>query len=114
MESLQVVVELGRSFEIKCRHYPLLLLANHSNIHNNDESNELILPRSEQINSDYFKKGDNMRAVVLKVEMRNNNPVVILSRTAPEFLERLFEQEVPEVFEVQPQATSAAFGQMIG
>jgi len=64
-----------------------------------DESNELILPRSEQINSDYFKKGDNMRAVVLKVEMRNNNPVVILSRTAPEFLERLFEQEVPEVFD---------------
>lgn len=64
-----------------------------------DESNELILPRSEQINSDYFKKGDTMRAVVLKVEMRNNNPVVILSRTAPEFLERLFEQEVPEVFD---------------
>ena len=64
-----------------------------------DEGNELILPRSEQINSDYFKKGDTMRAVVLKVEMRNNNPVVILSRTAPEFLERLFEQEVPEVFD---------------
>jgi transcription termination/antitermination protein NusA len=64
-----------------------------------DESNELILPKSEQIPSDYFKKGDSVRAVVSKVEMRNNTPVVILSRTAPEFLERLFEQEVPEVFD---------------
>lgn len=64
-----------------------------------DENNELILPKSEQIPSDYFKKGDSVRAVVSKVEMRNNTPVVILSRTAPEFLERLFEQEVPEVFD---------------
>jgi N utilization substance protein A len=64
-----------------------------------DEGNELILPKSEQIPSDYFKKGDTVRAVVAKVEMRNNNPVVILSRTAPEFLERLFEMEVPEVFD---------------
>lgn len=64
-----------------------------------DESNELILPKSEQIPTDYFKKGDTIRAVVAKVEMRNNNPVVILSRTAPEFLERLFELEVPEVFD---------------
>lgn len=64
-----------------------------------DESNELILPKSEQIPTDYFKKGDAVRAVVAKVEMRNNNPVVILSRTAPEFLERLFEMEVPEVFD---------------
>lgn len=64
-----------------------------------DEGNELILPKSEQINSDYFKKGDTVRAVVAKVELRNNNPVVILSRTAPEFLERLFELEVPEVFD---------------
>lgn len=64
-----------------------------------DEGNELILPKSEQIPSDYFKKGDSVRAVVAKVEMRNNNPVVILSRTAPEFLERLFEMEVPEVFD---------------
>jgi N utilization substance protein A len=64
-----------------------------------DEGNELILPKSEQIPSDYFKKGDSVRAVVSKVEMRNNTPVVILSRTAPEFLERLFEQEVPEVFD---------------
>lgn len=64
-----------------------------------DEGNELILPKSEQIPSDYFKKGDSVRAVVSKVEMRNNSPVVILSRTAPEFLERLFEMEVPEVFD---------------
>ncbi len=64
-----------------------------------DDENELILPRSEQIPSDHFKKGDPLRAVVAKVEMRNNNPVVILSRTAPEFLERLFELEVPEVYD---------------
>ncbi len=64
-----------------------------------DEGNELILPKSEQIPSDYFKKGDNIRAVVAKVDLRNNNPVIILSRTAPEFLERLFELEVPEVFD---------------
>lgn len=64
-----------------------------------DEGNELILPKSEQIKTDYFKKGDSVRAVVAKVEMRNNNPVIILSRTAPEFLERLFEMEVPEVFD---------------
>lgn len=64
-----------------------------------DEGNELILPKTEQIPSDYFKKGDSIRAVVSKVEMRNNNPVVIVSRTAPEFLERLFEMEVPEVFD---------------
>ena len=62
-----------------------------------DEDNELILPKSEQIPTDYFKKGDNVRAVVSKVEMRNNNPVIILSRTSPVFLERLFEMEVPEV-----------------
>ncbi|NEN21904.1 transcription termination/antitermination protein NusA [Cryomorpha ignava] len=64
-----------------------------------DEGNELILPKSEQIPSDYFKKGDAVRAVVSKVEMRNNNPIVILSRTATEFLERMFEMEVPEVFD---------------
>jgi N utilization substance protein A len=64
-----------------------------------DEGNELILPKSEQIPSDYFKKGETVRAVVAKVDMRNSNPVIILSRTAPEFLERLFEQEVPEVFD---------------
>lgn len=64
-----------------------------------DEGNELILPKSEQIPSDYFKKGESIRAVVAKVDMRNSNPVIILSRTAPEFLERLFELEVPEVFD---------------
>jgi len=64
-----------------------------------DEGNELILPKSEQIPSDYFKKGENVRAVVAKVDMRNSTPVIILSRTAPEFLERLFELEVPEVFD---------------
>ena len=64
-----------------------------------DEGNELILPKSEQIPSDYFKKGEAIRAVVAKVDMRNSSPVIILSRTAPEFLERLFELEVPEVFD---------------
>jgi N utilization substance protein A len=64
-----------------------------------DEGNELILPKSEQIPSDFFKKGDNARAVVIKVDLRNGNPVVILSRTSPVFLERLFELEVPEVFD---------------
>ncbi|HFB62120.1 MAG TPA: transcription termination/antitermination protein NusA, partial [Bacteroidetes bacterium] len=64
-----------------------------------DENIELILPKSEQIPSDYFKKGDNIRAVVSKVDMRNNSPVIILSRTSPVFLERLFEQEVPEIYD---------------
>jgi N utilization substance protein A len=64
-----------------------------------DEGNELILPKSEQIPSDFFKKGETVRAVVSKVDMRNSNPVIILSRTAPAFLERLFELEVPEVFD---------------
>lgn len=64
-----------------------------------DEGNELILPRTEQIPSDFFKKGDTLRAVVDNVEMRNNKPLVILSRVSPVFLERLFELEVPEVFD---------------
>lgn len=64
-----------------------------------DDSNELILPKSEQIPSDFFKKGESVRAVVAKVDMRNSTPVIILSRSAPEFLERLFELEVPEVFD---------------
>ncbi len=64
-----------------------------------DEDNELILPKSEQIPSDFFRKGDSIRAIVSKVEMRNNSPVIILSRTAPEFLERLFELEVPEIYD---------------
>lgn len=64
-----------------------------------EEANELILPKSEQIPSDYFRKGDTIRAVVVKVEMRNNTPLIILSRTSPVFLERLFELEVPEIFD---------------
>ena len=64
-----------------------------------DEGNELILPKSEQIPSDYFRKGDNVRAIVLKVELRNNNPLIVLSRTSPIFLERLFELEIPEIFD---------------
>jgi N utilization substance protein A len=62
-----------------------------------DESNELILPKSEQIPSDYFKKGEPIRAVVKKVEMRNNTPVIILSRTHSSFLAKLLEIEVPEI-----------------
>ncbi len=64
-----------------------------------DEGIELILPKTEQIPSDFFRKGDNVRAIVLKVDVRNNNPVIILSRASPIFLERLFEMEVPEVFD---------------
>jgi len=64
-----------------------------------EEGNELILPKSEQIPTDYFRKGDNIRAVVIKVEMRNNTPLIVLSRTSPVFLERLFELEVPEIFD---------------
>lgn len=64
-----------------------------------DEGNELILPKSEQIPADFFKKGDSVRAIVLKVEMLNSNPRIVISRTAPEFLQRLFEMEVPEIFD---------------
>lgn len=64
-----------------------------------DEGNELILSKTEQIPSDYFRKGDTIRAVVIKVEMRNNNPLILLSRTSSVFLERLFELEVPEIFD---------------
>ncbi|RLD67915.1 MAG: transcription termination/antitermination protein NusA [Bacteroidetes bacterium] len=64
-----------------------------------DEGIELILPKTEQIPSDFFRKGDNVRAIVLKVDVRNNNPVIVLSRASPIFLERLFEMEVPEVFD---------------
>jgi N utilization substance protein A len=64
-----------------------------------DEGNELVLPKTEQIPSDFFKKGDSLRAVVYKVDLRNGSPQVILSRTSPVFLERLFELEVPEVFD---------------
>jgi N utilization substance protein A len=64
-----------------------------------DEGNELILPKTEQIPSDYFRKGDTVKGVVARVEMKNNNPLVIISRTSIYFLERLFELEVPEIFD---------------
>src|SRR5579875_3738635 len=64
-----------------------------------EEGNELILPKSEQIPQDYFKKGENTRAVVKKVDMKNNTPVIILSRTSPDFLAKLLEIEVPEIFD---------------
>lgn len=64
-----------------------------------DEGNELLLPKSEMIPADFYKKGDTLKAVVLKVEMYNGSPRIILSRTAPVFLERLFEMEVPEIID---------------
>ncbi len=64
-----------------------------------DEDNELLLPRTEQIPTDFFKKGDTIKAVVQRVEMRNNTPIIVLSRASTIFLERLFELEVPEVFD---------------
>ena len=64
-----------------------------------DEYIELVLPKSEQIPSDYYRKGDTIRAVVSRVEMRSSSPVIILSRTSSQFLERLFEAEVPEVYD---------------
>ena len=64
-----------------------------------EEKIELVLPKSEQIPADRYRKGDTIRAVVLKVELRNNNPVIVLSRTSPIFLERLLEAEVPEIYD---------------
>lgn len=64
-----------------------------------DEGNELILPKTEQIPSDFFKKGDTVKAVVAKVEMKGGTPSIVVSRTSPAFLERLFEMEVPEIFD---------------
>lgn len=64
-----------------------------------EDGNELILPKSEQIPSDYFKKGESIRAVVKKVELKNNSPVIILSRTHSSFLAKLLEIEVPEIFD---------------
>ncbi len=64
-----------------------------------DEENELVLPKTEQIPNDFYRKGDTIRAIVKSVEMNNNQPRIILSRTANQFLERLFEQEVPEIFD---------------
>lgn len=73
------------------RHNAVILL--------DDDGNELVLPKSEQIRSDYFRKGDSVRGIIKTVELRGNKPVIILSRTAPQFLEKLFEQEIPEVFD---------------
>ncbi len=73
------------------RHNAVILL--------DDEGNELVLPKSEQIRSDYFRKGDNVKGIIKLVELRGNKPAIILSRTSPEFLTKLFEQEIPEVFD---------------
>lgn len=64
-----------------------------------DEGNEIVLPKEKQIPNDYFKKGENVRGVIESVELKGNKPQIIMSRTAPEFLEKLFEQEIPEVFD---------------
>ncbi|MBS1732272.1 MAG: transcription termination/antitermination protein NusA [Bacteroidetes bacterium] len=64
-----------------------------------EDGNEMLLPKSEQIPTDYFKKGESVRAVVKKVELKNNQAVIILSRTSPSFLEKLLEIEVPEIFD---------------
>lgn len=73
------------------RHNAIILL--------DDEGNEIVLPKSEQIRSDFFRKGDSVRGVIKTVELRGNKPAIILSRTSPEFLVKLFEQEIPEVFD---------------
>ncbi len=73
------------------RHNAIILL--------DDDGNEIVLPKSEQIRSDYFRKGESVRGIIKTVELRGNKPVIIMSRTAPEFLEKLFEQEIPEVFD---------------
>ena len=64
-----------------------------------EEGNEMLLPKSEQIPTDYFKKGETVRGVVRKVELKNNQAVIIISRTSPSFLEKLLEIEVPEIFD---------------
>ncbi len=73
------------------RHNAIILL--------DDDGNELILPKSEQIRSDYFRKGETVRGIIKLVELRGNKPAIIMSRTSPEFLVKLFEQEIPEVFD---------------
>lgn len=73
------------------RHNAVILL--------DDDGNEIVLPKSEQIRSDFFRKGDSVRGVIKSVELRGNKPSIILSRTAPGFLVKLFEQEIPEVFD---------------
>jgi len=64
-----------------------------------DDGNEIILPKEQQIPSDFYRKGDNVRGVIELVELRGNKPRIVLSRTSPLFLEKLFEQEIPEVFD---------------
>ena len=73
------------------RHNAVILL--------DDNGVEIVLPKSEQIKSDYFRKGESVRGIIKEVELRGNKPSIIMSRTAPEFLEKLFEQEIPEVFD---------------
>ena len=73
------------------RHRAVILL--------DDEGNELILPKDNQIPSDFFRKGDNVRGIIESVELKGNKPNIVMSRTAPAFLEKLFEQEIPEVFD---------------
>ena len=73
------------------RHRAIILL--------DDEGNEIILPKDRQIPSDFFRKGENVRGVIESVELKGNKPAIIMSRTAPSFLEKLFEQEIPEVFD---------------
>ena len=73
------------------RHNAIILL--------DDDGNEIVLPKSEQIRSDFFRKGDSVRGVIKSVELRGNKPAIILSRTSPAFLNKLFEQEIPEVFD---------------
>jgi N utilization substance protein A len=73
------------------RHRAVILL--------DDEGNEIVLPKENQIPSDFFRKGENVRGIIDKVELKGNKPMIIMSRTAPEFLEKLFEQEIPEVFD---------------
>jgi len=73
------------------RHKAIILL--------DDEENEIILPKENQVPSDFFRKGENVRGIIESVELKGNKPVIILSRTSPEFLEKLFEQEIPEVFD---------------
>jgi N utilization substance protein A len=73
------------------RHRAIILL--------DDEGNEIIMPKDRQIPSDFFRKGENVRGIIESVELRGNKPNIILSRTSPKFLEKLFEQEIPEVFD---------------
>ena len=73
------------------RHRAVILL--------DDEGNELVLPKDKQIPSDFFRKGDNVRGIIESVDLKGNKPAIVLSRTSPVFLEKLFEQEIPEVFD---------------